>query len=469
MYNQPPDMNSIDNSNESGMTPVLIPINSLGYPNRRFQYNSGDPIVNQTPFDNDPPRNIVPREAPLTSRSSIDSSEEDNTSIPETLHLSSTTTTESTTVTTESTTSAIDISTTTASPNVSGSGRDSSELPEVVDKNYLSNANTSSQENRKNHDLNKQPSRNIKREANSNNKNEEKLSKESAIINKQPQSYPLVFPDHVNQFRKNAEQKRKPNDFPNRFSEGPQVLYAVSIAPSLTSQYNGGSNAHPATSNVPSQSNAPLTNSPSYNQNAQYTNQPTYVWQNANQALTSNMPSTVQNTIALPNQNGGTTLYSVVNLPTTNTYVPNQVQYPATNINAGNYQTVSTNGLNNGSPYYVVSQPNQNTQQQNTEAVLPYNNAPMTYTVGYVSSNGQTILVPSNAQVYQLSPQTNYVPESNGQDDVMTLTSAPSNTITLPENTDTVTLLSYKDKIDSKPKDKNSNDDYADSPEVKAD
>ncbi|CAK1552410.1 unnamed protein product [Leptosia nina] len=349
----------------------------------------------------------------------------------------------------------------------------------------------------------------------------------------------IVFPDHEDEVKRQAQRHHKNNksQFPNKFNDTPQILYAVNIAPD-TIQWNNKPNA-PLTNSV-NAPNPPQTSPTSY-ATLQIPNQI---------SLTNKMAEAdpFGNNIVLPNPSGGSTLYSIVNLPNTiaNANIPSQMYQTSSVIaNPSNYQQqtsipTANSGIINGMPYYVVSLPSQ--PKQNLQTV-PYTNAPVTYTVGYVSSNGQTVLVPSPTVVYQIVPvtsqnvpgslvpatnvqgsasqpvlsgqrsqsyvpvstgqsttgdqvhyvpvstvqdtsnsPTNYVPLSNGntnpvqyvpvstgqgstvnsqnyvpltsdQGNVQTL-AAPSDTVYLPPDTQSVTLLSFKDKAEEKQKKK---------------
>ncbi|XP_045490543.1 uncharacterized protein C622.15c-like isoform X2 [Pieris rapae] len=257
--------------------------------------------------------------------------------------------------------------------------------------------------------------------------------------------------DNMEEIKREVPGKHNSNasEIPNRFNDTPQILYAVNIAPSDTNQWNRNPSA-------------PLTNA--ITQTPSLTNTQTFI-QTPNQApyatlITPNQtplinkvaePNPFGNSIVLPNANGGSSVYTIVNLPNTiaNADIPSQM-FQSTDVisNPSNYQVqnsipTANSGIINGMPtYYVVSVPNQSPQTIQTS--VPYTNAPVRYSVGYISSNGQTVLVPSSPTVYQIIPQT-FVPisQSNVQSAYVPVSSGQPNVIAQPLTNQGNTAVTY--------------------------
>ncbi|XP_045522876.1 uncharacterized protein LOC123713318 [Pieris brassicae] len=225
--------------------------------------------------------------------------------------------------------------------------------------------------------------------------------------------------------------KHNASELPNRFNDTPQILYAVNIDPSDTNQWNRNPSA-PLTNAITQ--TAPLTNTQTFVQTPNQASYATLITPNQTPLINKVAePNSFGNSIVLPNANGGSTLYKIVNLPNTiaNADIPSQM-FQSTDVisNPASYQVqnsipTANSGIINGMPtYYVVSVPNQPLQTIQTS--VPYTNAPVRYSVGYISSNGQTVLVPSSPVVYQITPQnfvpisqSTYVPVSSGQPNLM--------------------------------------------------
>ncbi|XP_022120680.2 myosin-G heavy chain-like isoform X1 [Pieris rapae] len=275
--------------------------------------------------------------------------------------------------------------------------------------------------------------------------------KEYVRVNKPRNPNAIVFPDNMEEIKREVPGKHNSNasEIPNRFNDTPQILYAVNIAPSDTNQWNRNPSA-------------PLTNA--ITQTPSLTNTQTFI-QTPNQApyatlITPNQtplinkvaePNPFGNSIVLPNANGGSSVYTIVNLPNTiaNADIPSQM-FQSTDVisNPSNYQVqnsipTANSGIINGMPtYYVVSVPNQSPQTIQTS--VPYTNAPVRYSVGYISSNGQTVLVPSSPTVYQIIPQT-FVPisQSNVQSAYVPVSSGQPNVIAQPLTNQGNTAVTY--------------------------
>ncbi|XP_047525209.1 AT-rich interactive domain-containing protein 2-like isoform X2 [Pieris napi] len=239
--------------------------------------------------------------------------------------------------------------------------------------------------------------------------------------------------DNMEEVKREVQGKHNSNasELPNRFNDTPQILYAVNIAPSDTNQWNRNPSA-PLTN--PITQPPPLTNTQAFGQNPNQASYATLISPNQTPLINKVAePNPFGNSIVLPNANGGSSLYTIVNLPNSvaNANIPSQM-FQSTDVisNPSSYQVqnsipTANSGIINGMPtYYVVSVPNQSSQTIQTS--VPYTNAPVRYTVGYISSNGQTVLVPSSPVVYQIIPQnfvpisqSNYVPVSSGQQNVI--------------------------------------------------
>ncbi|XP_047525208.1 serine/threonine-protein kinase pakG-like isoform X1 [Pieris napi] len=257
--------------------------------------------------------------------------------------------------------------------------------------------------------------------------------KEYVRVNKPRNPNAIVFPDNMEEVKREVQGKHNSNasELPNRFNDTPQILYAVNIAPSDTNQWNRNPSA-PLTN--PITQPPPLTNTQAFGQNPNQASYATLISPNQTPLINKVAePNPFGNSIVLPNANGGSSLYTIVNLPNSvaNANIPSQM-FQSTDVisNPSSYQVqnsipTANSGIINGMPtYYVVSVPNQSSQTIQTS--VPYTNAPVRYTVGYISSNGQTVLVPSSPVVYQIIPQnfvpisqSNYVPVSSGQQNVI--------------------------------------------------
>ncbi|CAH4030660.1 unnamed protein product [Pieris brassicae] len=296
------------------------------------------------------------------------------------------------------------------------------DINDMTNNNKLERDTSKSRPNNNNHDtmhIDTDKSENIEPTLNK--------EKEYVRVNKPRNPNAIVFPDNMEE----VQGKHNASELPNRFNDTPQILYAVNIDPSDTNQWNRNPSA-PLTNAITQ--TAPLTNTQTFVQTPNQASYATLITPNQTPLINKVAePNSFGNSIVLPNANGGSTLYKIVNLPNTiaNADIPSQM-FQSTDVisNPASYQVqnsipTANSGIINGMPtYYVVSVPNQPLQTIQTS--VPYTNAPVRYSVGYISSNGQTVLVPSSPVVYQITPQnfvpisqSTYVPVSSGQPNLM--------------------------------------------------